>query len=744
MAGFTFPDYRIPVIPAQGVIPAQSIEAPIGAFGGQQAQALEKSAQNLERTSDNLMRTYVQVAEHQNEAEAKEADARLGDDMRELLFNSERGYFAARGRSALDRAKPTLEALVELRQKYLEGMSSPAARRMFDNQARRRLEQAEDQIARHTTQERRSYQDLASEARVRSSLDDAVASFDDTKAVNEAMTRAVAEIRSQAEVNKEPPEETERKVKAAESVAVSGVVRRWLDVDPYRAKSIRDQNGDKLLGDEARVVDHLLKEALIRRGSSDRADSIRAGGSGQGAYGNNIGNITRSNFPYAGGKGAPQGAFETFETPEHGVAAAYITAQAKARQNGGTISFLDLIAGNDKVKGWAAADDGKTQMLRGNDPKAYAARLAQAAGLKPTDAVPLGDDGKMAAIFAEMNRIEKGKVTVPEGAFAAGIVLAKGGGQPAPVDRPDIDQRTGKPTLEWQVKQAEKIQDPELRDATLARVRSLHSQDEAVHTEQRRKIALDVQNMITTNNLTDESQIPTEKWAALEADQKRAFLAQMDRNGKGKDNAPNPALYAELSRQMVEDPEGFKKRDLVKEADKLPTSDWKHFQNMQVAMGRRANSEEEKLASIAKGLQISDAMLKSAGIYLGYADSKGKVLKAKEFDDFKAQYQSALLKEFESFQAQNKRRPNDDEMNKMADRLLMQGRLRGTGLFNEDKALGFQRPSGENAPEFYIRYADIPAADRKRFEDRMKAKGLPTDKKAVENAYTAWRAAGSP
>ena len=69
------------------------------------------------------------------------------------------------------------------------------------------------------------------------------------------------------------------------------------------------------------MVDKLVKEGLLRRGSQDRADAIRAGNSGDGTLDNNVGNITRSGFQYAGGKGAPQGAFETFTTPEHGVAA---------------------------------------------------------------------------------------------------------------------------------------------------------------------------------------------------------------------------------------------------------------------------------------------------------------------------------------------------------------------------------------------------------------------------------------
>jgi hypothetical protein len=605
------------------------------------------------------------------------------------------------------------------------------------------------------------------------------------------------------------------------------------------------------------VVDKVVKEGLLRRGSQDRADAIRAGNSGEGTLDNNIGNITKSSFSYAGGKGAPQGNFETFTTPEHGVAAAYQTVQAKAKQNGGAISFNDLIGGNAKVKGWAPADDGSGDpLLKGNDPKAYAARLAQSVGLKPTDNVPIDDNGKMATMLAEMNRHEKGRQTVPNSAFPGGIALAQGQGRddnlkaatadldltpqeqalyqrhltnlygPGGVTNADgsrsslyqittmidgkaytlptvydgkiltpdqavekakaigldkfpsyateqeaedryqkihaymdkdtatymqqnggagpvIDQRTGQPTLDWQVAQAQKIADPELRAATLQRVRSLHAQDDAALAERRRMTGQEVQGLIMQGNLTDVSQIPADKWISLEPDQQRAFRAQLDANVRGKDNPPNPALYAELSRQMADDPSAFVKRDLVPLASQLPKEDWKHFQNLQASVSRKDAAAAEKQITVSHAMQVSDALLKSAGIYLGFIDNKGKMLNDKGYKDFVASYQAQLLKEVDQFQNDNKRRPTDDDLNKMADRLLLQGRFRGTGIFSEDRAVAFQRQVGEGSPQFHLRYGDIPADRRQAMESQLKARGLPADKTSVENAYTAWRMAGN-
>ncbi|WP_289296349.1 hypothetical protein [uncultured Reyranella sp.] len=723
--------------------------APVEAFGNTvqaigQSRDIQAAGAAVERASDTTANIAIDIMARQAEADAKTADTQLADATRETLFDPQKGYFALRGKAAVDNGKSTLDGLKSLKDE-ISGTLSVNARRLFDASAKQRMEQAQDHVARHMMTEQKSYAENASNARISMAINDAGANYRDKDLVEKNMSIARSEVLAQAEEHKWGDDVTRLKLAEADSAAITAVVRRWMDEDPYRAKAIRDANAGKISNKDALALDPQIKEALTRRKAQDNATTIRDGVVlGDGRVENNIGNIVKSQFTYAGGKGAPRGAFETFQTPEHGVAAAYITIQAKANQNGGAISFLDLIGGNKKVKGWAPADDGTDVMLKGNDPASYAARLAKSVGLKPGDAIPLDDDGKMATILAEMNRHEKGKQTVPDGSFSSGIVLAKSGDKGAgDQPKPDIDPKTGRPTLGWQLDQAAKISDPDVREATQARIRSLHGQDEATLGEARRRAGEDVMGLILANRLTEVGQVPVEKWSALDESQKRTFMSLLDHNARGKDNPPNPTLYAELSRQMVDDPEGFKRRDLVPLATQLPNAHWTHFQNLQVAMGRAQNAEEEKRASIGKGLQISDALLRSAGVYLGYLDRKGKVLKAEEFNDFKAQYQSALLQELEQFQKDNKRRPTDDEMNKMADRMLMQGRFRDTGVFSDDRGVFFQQRQGEGAPQFYVRYGEIPVDRRKVVEDQLKARGLPSDKQAVERAYTAWRAAGS-
>lgn len=145
-----------------------------------------------------------------------------------------------------------------------------------------------------------------------------------------------------------------------------------------------------------------------------------AGGGDEASYRNNIGNLVVSGAAWQG-KGAPfKGTFETFATPEEGVAANFKNIQAIAQKQGGSITLSKL------ASIWAPADDGKTPLLKGNNPAAWAASVGKIAGLEPNQPLPLDDPQKMAAVMRGINKHEHGKETVPANAYLDGVRLARG------------------------------------------------------------------------------------------------------------------------------------------------------------------------------------------------------------------------------------------------------------------------------------------------------------------------------
>lgn len=726
--------------PLPNAAPSVAAAGEASLFGGNQARDLQQAGANLDKASDSLATIELREQALQDEADAKAADAGLANDVRTLLFDPEKGYYAKRGKEAIDGATGVLQALDQLKEKYNGGLKTEAARRLYGGVADRRITGLQTQIGDKVITERRTYSDQASAARVQNFVDDAGVNYPDQKKVEQAIAGARSEILSQAEINHEPPEETQRKIRLAESTAITGVVKRLAEDDPYKAKAFRDANAGRLNSADGLLLDKLLKEHLLRRGSQDRANDIREGRSAdareQTGWDENRGSYYGANRMGSGAWGKYQFMPDTWASvakahPDLGLP--FNLRQATPEQQEAAKKALD----EDNAKGLQAKG------IQPTAPNLYLAHRFGVAGA--TTFLQAKPDAKVSDVLPEAwvaQNPDLRNVTVAQ--FSEGVQRRygdKAGGQRA--TGPELDPKTGRPSLQWQLDEAGRITDQDMRDATMQRLRVMHGQDEAVVAEARKKAGEEVQALVMGGKLTDPAQVPVDKWVALDPAQQRAIQVQMDANARGKDNPPNPPLYAELMRQAVDDPEAFKKRDLVPLASQLPHAHWTKFQDLQASMGRKENAEADKQVSMARALHLSDALLRSAGIYLGYADSKGKVTRAKEFDDFKAQFQSALDQEIDRYRVENGKRPDDGELTKMADRLLLQGRFRGTGMFSDDRTVSFLQGKGEGAPQFYVRYGDIPADRRKVVEDQLKAKGLPADKTAVENAYTAWRMQGN-
>ncbi len=386
---------------------------------------LQMAGAKLDQASDNLAKIAIRTQTENNETAAKEADTQGNTVIRDTLFDPEKGYFTKQGKDAFESYKSTEEALRKAQADRAAVITNPEARKMYNDIATRRLDAALDTMAKHAALERRKWIDGVSITRAMNASDDAIAYADDPKKREQNLNVGRAEIITNGRDHGEDPEITNRKLREYDTKAYSGIVQRMMINDPIGAQKFYEENKHKIDGQQQIGLERTLKEATGRRTAESDADGVM-NPTPQGERGNNIGNIVKSPFQYSGGKGKGDGAFETFTTPEHGVAAAVYTIDAKAKQNGGSITPLELIGGNDKVKGWAPADDGKTPLLKGNDPKSYATVIAKAAGIGINDPLPLNDPDKMADVLKAMNKHEHGKQTVPDAAYKGGLTLARG------------------------------------------------------------------------------------------------------------------------------------------------------------------------------------------------------------------------------------------------------------------------------------------------------------------------------
>lgn len=136
------------------------------------------------------------------------------------------------------------------------------------------------------------------------------------------------------------------------------------------------------------------------------------------------------NGQWPGQTGVSKSGFAIFDTPQSGWNAADQNLQAKVKNHGlGTLSGII----GDPTYGWAPASDN-------NDPNSYAATVAGASGVKPTDDISqrlLTDPDFRHGVLSSMAGVEVGKPMVfggaaPSAALGEPNLLALGGGSPNP------------------------------------------------------------------------------------------------------------------------------------------------------------------------------------------------------------------------------------------------------------------------------------------------------------------------
>lgn len=402
--------------------------ADIASFGGTQARDTMVAGQQLEKASDSLGNIALAEMKDANETRVQDLNNQFINGQQAALYTAPDAFYRLKGADAINGAEKATDKLIELKKQTIDGAANPYQRQRLSAIIDSHFNSATTGISRHVVSEQAAYDKNVDIASIDTATQSAIL---DPSQLPFAIERARG---AAASISKGQSAEVIANAQLkAESDVYSGVIRHKINMNDTTAIDLYKKYGDRLDVKDRERIEPAIK--TMQTGATARVQAREFMGAAQGPavgghYDNNIGNITVSKFQYSGGKGAPNGSFETFTTPEHGVAAAYTTIKAKADQNGGSISFIDLIGGNitrgGKVSGWAEKDDGKTALLKGNDPNSYAYRLATSVGLKPGDMVPLGDDAKMETVLRTMNAHEKGKQTVKDDAFMRGIKLAKG------------------------------------------------------------------------------------------------------------------------------------------------------------------------------------------------------------------------------------------------------------------------------------------------------------------------------
>ena len=258
----------------------QSSATPAGAFGVKDrvrpgVQKASGVGQAISGLGEEFGKLALQMQAEDNETEAKAADARIAQRIRDITIGDPNtpGYFSSRGKNSLDSFGGTEEALRQVVQEEVDkAKGNSTLSGMIQSSANLRLNPALDKMSGHASEQRLQHQQQTSESRIAQAHADVAANYGDDQTLAQSLSIATGEALDQAEANGLSSEASEVLVSQKQSVIVKGAFDAALTgQDTRRAQAIFSQNAERLDGPTRQVMAQALSQDVQAEAAQDLA-----------------------------------------------------------------------------------------------------------------------------------------------------------------------------------------------------------------------------------------------------------------------------------------------------------------------------------------------------------------------------------------------------------------------------------------------------------------------------------------
>lgn len=255
-----------------------NVRATPEAFGA----AVGRGMQDLGRGVGQVSEAFARVQDLEDTAAAKDAENAYAEWALQREYG-QGGYMTMEGRNAVDAYKGFLEE-AEAKRKEFGGGLSPGAARKYQEASQARLLSIQRQALVHRANQTKRWIKQASDARIKTFADDAMANYDKPAVMHRALGAGIMEIRDRAAL--EGWSDDARKMAEREFVsgAQKGVVQRLMAEDPVSADAYLKANGAAILEDDRFALQQKLDPLVKNEWSKTHAEEFltrRRGGDGQ-------------------------------------------------------------------------------------------------------------------------------------------------------------------------------------------------------------------------------------------------------------------------------------------------------------------------------------------------------------------------------------------------------------------------------------------------------------------------------
>lgn len=210
------------------------------------------------------------------------------------------------------------------------------------------------------------------------------------------------------------------------------------------------------------------------------------------------------------------------------------------------------------------------------------------------------------------------------------------------------------------------------------------------------------------------SAIPSDVWNGLDGKVQIALKDKAKADVEGRAVKTDFGTYYQLYQQGIQDPSGFAKVDLRKYVSTISEADLKSLATLQ----SKANKPDE-----LKDVSTLQEQLSTAHNTLGWGSSDEKK---------KGAFDNAVRNALDAEQVRQGKQLNYAERQKLIDRMVIDGKIQGSGVFYDTRGKFYEFQGTEDAAKFV---PSIPTTERAKIEGALRRRNLPVTDDAVMNLY---------
>lgn len=627
------------------------------------------------------------------------AESQLSDWKLKAMFDPQSGVYSRKGQNALDITNQTLPQFDEQAGRIAGALTNERQRARFNQLVASQRQSLNGELNRYEFGERQRYYDQADQASINSALTGATAYYQDPQQVAYYQNKATRVIAAAGERKGLPLEAVQQEIQGFNSAVASTVVQRMAEEDPLKAQQYFAQASSYMTPADQFKVSKVLGTAVRKQMGSEIGTSLWETGSlGDDALPALVIQAESNGDPTAV---SPKGALGLMQLMPD-------TAKEVAGELG--IEYSEERLTSDPQYNMALGTAYLNKMLGRYSGDKALALAAYNAGPGSVDKwiKEIGDP--RTGEISQQDFIDR--IPFKETREYTGKIVGQVQGGPSAA-RAYADA----------TRQAQKIKDPELRKYAVDRVDDLYKaqqlEEKAVYEEAAAAV-LD----------GGFAAIPAAVMAQLPADDQVKLMKMDDQRRKGIE----PETDLSKLQEFISMPPA-QLADLSLERDVRPYLNNADFTRVVSAFQKAQQGDGSVQGSLRAEEEALDLVMSMAGIQTGKSKDAMKTKNLQRQQQFRAAYQA---RKDEIFLATGKQ-PTPREAQGIAEQLLLDVRLQGTGIFTPTS-----RQLWEVAPEeiskAYLDRGDlkisaIPAAERLRIVQALRASGQPANEETIVAAY---------